>query len=732
MYTQTDGMQCIQPFRSCTFHLFFHRLFLALACSGAVLACEARAKGDPEIQTLQEVRVTAPMEPPEGGAETGYRNSTGQFGPLGNTPLQEMPYSLNVTSRELFENNHAHTVSDALKTNPTVFTLMESAGYSSMSRIMVRGFTAADQSDLRDGLVDRSFTVVPLENVERIEVLNGFSGFLHGFSALGGSVNYVSKQPTAAPYFTLSAGQYKGGIHYLHGDAGGSISTDSPWGYRVNLYHEDGGTYIADSRQKRSLLSGVLTFHLTPDTRFFIDIWHQEFEMKGLQSYINVNPAAGIPVPDADHFDAATQYGQDWTYNKGNKTLAGLGMESRLNDTFRFRGAYRHGTMWRDYLFVGANLTDSGDTYSEQATGSTRQHEKTRSAYALLDADFNTGLANHKLTLGYNGTMFSYTRGDDVKATLGFSHVNHPLEFANPHFTIGPTNYWTRSYYDSWLIGDRLRFNEKWAALAGFNWASLRQRSHGTGTALSIRNDTQRKLTPSYALMFKPMPALTAYVSYMEGLATGGTAPDSARNAGETLAPSVSRQYELGVKTTLENMDLNAALFRIDKINEYIDPADNAYKQDGRQVHQGLEFIASGKLTPRLTVIGGFTVFDAKIEKARNNIAIEGKTPINVPERQARLYLEYALLSAPGLIFSGGANYFGKRFVDNMNTDSLEEATTFDVGARYSIRAVVQDLTFNLNVSNLFDKAYWSYYRSGDGLLLGAPRIVSFSAKAEW
>ncbi|MDR2030678.1 MAG: TonB-dependent receptor [Azoarcus sp.] len=722
-------MQGIQAFQSCTFRSLFHCLFLALAGFGTVFPCEA--EDDPEIQMLQEVRVTA-EEFTEGSAETGYRNSTGQFGPFGKTSLQAMPYSLNVTSGELFENNHAHTVSDALKTNPTASSLMESDGYSSMSRIMVRGFTAADQSDLRDGLVDRSFTVVPLENVERIEVLNGFSGFLHGFSALGGSVNYVSKQPTATPYFGLSAGQYKGGINYLHGDAGGTIPTDGRWGYRVNLYHENGATYIKDSRQKRSLLSGVLTFSLTPDIRFFVDIWHQEFEMKGLQSYINVNPGAGLPVPNADHFDATTQYGQDWTYNKGNKTLAGLGMESRFNDTFKFRAAYRYGTMWRDYLFVGANLTDNDGTYSEQATGSTRQHEKTRSAYALLDADFSTGPVNHKLTLGYNGTMFSYTRGDDVKAVLGFSHVRHPVEFANPNFMIGPTNYWTRSNYDSWLIGDRVQFNEKWSALAGFNWASLRQRSHGTGTALSQWNDTQRKLTPSYALMFKATPTVMTYVSYMEGLAAGGTAPDSARNAGETLAPGVSKQYELGLKTMMGNMDLNVALFRIDKINEYIDSADNVYKQDGRQVHQGLEFTTSGKLTARLTAIGGFTAFDAKVEKARNNIAIEGKTPVNVPRHQGRLYLEYALSGIPGLVLSGGANYFGKRFVDNMNNDSLKGATTFDVGARYLTSAASQKLTFNLNVSNLFDKAYWSYYRSGDGLFLGAPRVVSFSVKAEW
>jgi iron complex outermembrane receptor protein len=67
-----------------------------------------------------------------------------------------------------------------------------------------------------------------------------------------------------------------------------------------------------------------------------------------------------------------------------------------------------------------------------------------------------------------------------------------------------------------------------------------------------------------------------------------------------------------------------------------------------------------------------------------------------------------------------------------MNRDALKSATTLDAGIRYLTRITGQKLTLNLNVSNLFDKAYWNYYRSGDGLLLGAPRVVSFSAKAEW
>lgn len=708
------------------------RVALALAALAVTSTGHVRAADTSDSATeLSVVQVVSQREQSEGSADTGYRNATGTAGPLGRIPLKDTPYSLNITSGELIENRSAHTVSDALKTNPTVATLMESNGYSSMSRVMVRGFTAADQTDLRDGLVDRSFTFVPLENVERIEVLNGLSGFLYGFSALGGAVNYISKQPTQDTRASIALGQYGGGINYLHGDSGGHVGDDDRWGYRVNVYGEDGHSYIDGSKQQRNLISAVIDFKPTRDIRLWLDAWHQDLDMSGLVSFLNVNPAGGTFVPDASRFSANTQYGQDWTYNKAEKTLVGAGLESALNDTFSLRTAYRYGDMWRDYLFVNATLTDNAGNYSEKAIGSTRQTEKTRSAYALLDAAFHTGSLAHAVTFGYTGTSFLYTRGDDVSRVLGFSNIDNSAGYANPGLAIGPTNVWYQQHFDNWVLGDRVVFGEAWSALLGVSRASIKLDRWGSGTALSAGDYAQSKATPSVALMYKPLPETTLYASYMEGLANGGMAPSTAANANTLLSPSVSDQVEVGVKSRAGTLDLTAALFRIDKVNEYTDPSDNVYKQDGREVHQGLEFTATGKISDRLTLVGGFTVQDAHIAKAKNNTALEGKTPVNVPEQQARLYLEYALPGMSGLTATGGANYSGRRPVDSANTDYLDGATTYDLGVRYQIRAVGRKLTFNLNVSNLFDKAYWTYYRSGDGLALGAPRVASFTVKAE-
>ncbi len=696
------------------------------------------AVADESAVELPAVQVTGKKEEAkDGSAESGYRYDDASVGPLGDVPLRDAPYSINVTSGEMIRNRAAHTEYEALKTNPAVSSLMETSGYSSLSRIMIRGFTAADQSDLRDGLVDRSFTFVPLDNVERVEVLNGLSSFLYGFSSLGGSVNYVTKQPPSQLAISADTGVYDGGVFYGRGEVGGPLPfTDGKLSMLLTASKEGGDAYLEDSTHERDFVSAVVKYQLTRNTVLTADFWNQYFAVDGLQSYININTSKGIGVPSASSFDAGTQYGQSWTYNHSRKTLGGASLESKLTDVFTFRTAFRYGDMWRDYKYVSATLTDSLGNYTETTTSTPRQTEITRSGCALMDADFTTFGIGHKATFGYSGTNFTYTRGDDITTTLGSSSIYSTVDYDDPELSIGSTNVWYEQFYNSWLAGDRIEFSDAWSALVGVNYASLKLRRWGSGSALSAGNYSQHRLTPSCALMFKPIPNITTYASYIEGLANGGSAPSTyngkaVANAGEMLGPSVSRQYEVGSKATFGRMDLAAALFYIDKVNEYTDPSDLVYKQDGREVHKGVEFTATGKLSEDLNVVGGVTFLDASVEKS-NDSSIEGKTPVNVPEQQARLYLEYILPFAREFTASAGVFYNGKRPVDSKNVYYMDDSTTFDAGLRYRTTLGGHALSVNLYVKNVFDTDYWSYYRSGDGLFLGEPRTITLALRADW
>ncbi len=721
---------------------------LLLALGGNARAeTPASSPGDgdplPEITVTASARNSAASNgsaakgaPPEGSVESGYRTSTGSFGPLGKMPLQDVPYSLNVTPGALIENTNAHSVWAALMTNPTATLLMSSGGYSSMSRMMIRGFTAADQDEMRDGLVDRSFSYVPLENVQRIEVLNGFSAFLSGFSEPGGTVNYVSKEPTATPLATLASGFYGGGIGFVHADFGGKApEMDDRLGYRINLYHEDGQTSIAGSDQNRSLVSARFTYDLTSDTKLWTDVFHQDLFMRGLQTYINpanLGTPGAVKIPDASAFLMSRQYGQNWTFNESEKTVVGLGFDSRLNDVFSLRGGFRYGAMWRSYAYVDATLTNNSGAYSEKYTDSPRQFEYTRSEYALLDAHIPTWILTHNLTMGYTGTDYLYSRGADVSKNLLTSTIDFPAISTNPDLPLGQTNQWQQQIMDNLLLSDRVTMFERLTLLAGVNYAQLIQRAWGPGTVISTGNYHADGTSPALAVTYKILPNVTSYVSYMQALEAGDTAPATAVNANQILAPSTSQQYEAGVKTLFGGVSVNAALFRIDKVNAELNPYSNIYMQDGREIHQGLEVVVAGNIVENLSAVGGFTLMHAYVDKATASPLTNGKTPVNVPEEQARLRLEYALPFERDVKISFGPDFLGRRPIDVYDQQYIKPATIFDGGVRYERELYGHKISANLTMQNIFNTAYWAYYRSGDGLLLGNPRTVALTVKASW
>lgn len=670
----------------------------------------------------------------------GYRAKTASnIGPFANISLQDTPYSVSVTPGALFENNNAHTVSDALKTNPTVVPLIESNGPSAgLSRVQIRGFTAADQDELRDGITDRSFTFPPLENVDHIEVLNGLSGFLYGFSEPGGIVNYVSKQPTAKPFAELSTGVYGGGIGYVHADVGGPADQDGRVSYRANFYHEDGDTTIDNGTQQRTLFSGILSYRLGESSSLSFDYYHQDYKVTGIRvdfaPFVTSNGISIVPAA----FNPAKQYGQPWTFNSSEKDLVGTKFVSEFNDVFTLRTAVRYGDMWRDNTYIDALLTKTPGIYTEKSTQTIRQTEGTVAGYSLMDAKFDTATINHLVTFGYTDAYYYYTRGPNVTTTLGTSNVDMPAQFAVPTAPIPPTSNFQAQNLGNILIGDRVTFNPFWSLIAGVNDARVNQTGGGiNGPANSVLGTpiyNQDKVTPSVSLLFKPISAITLYGTYLQALELGDTAPATANgipvvNAGAVLAPAVGTQYEGGAKISLGKFDLTAAFFNINKVNAETNPTTNVYIQDGREVHQGVEVIGKGKLTDQLTFVGGFTVMDAKIEQATAIPASDGKIPQGVAEQEARAYFEYALPEwiASGLTLSSGVNYYGKRPVDVLNTGFMPQATTFDLGLRYQPVVYGHKLTFNLTVSNVFNEAYWASYNSG--MLLGAPRVISFSAK---
>jgi iron complex outermembrane receptor protein len=146
-----------------------------------------------------------------------YAEGTSALGSRTELPLLELAQSLNVVSESVINDRQEINVKETIQHVSGV-----NYGRSATTELVIRGFNDNGAvtnvgaggslfliNGLRNYLSDYASDVM-LVNVERVEVLKGANGVLHGFNQPGGVVNLVTKrpQPTARQSFQLGAGTW--------------------------------------------------------------------------------------------------------------------------------------------------------------------------------------------------------------------------------------------------------------------------------------------------------------------------------------------------------------------------------------------------------------------------------------------------------------------------------------------------------------------------------------------
>ncbi len=675
-------------------------------------------------KTLPQVIVTAALESDssaalqkDGTAADGYRAKTvSSVGALGSMSLQDTPYSISVVPRELIQNIQAQSPDDIYKLNPSTRTATpQITSWSPL--VSIRGFDGSNVAE--DGMRRNYNHAAVIEDKERVEILNGLSGFLYGSATPGGMINYVYKRPTIERLNSITVGNYGGNQAYVHGDFGGRFDEAGRAGYRLNVVKQDGNTPIDDQRINRELISAAVDWQVTDKLLLEFNAVYNKYKTSGTSAYWSYD------IPHGRAPDARKNWSQPWIRDEFENTKLMGKATYRINDNITLRGTYMRDGIDRPTQDHSLNSVSSPGEFTQIRLRSGRTKDTFDAASALADISFDTGPISHKMTLGYY--MFSDkswgTRSNPNTGYEGPYPILQPTYVPEPYFppSLYSPYYSGRVRNNNLVIGDNIKFNDQWSMLVGINRSNIRTEARTSDGDRAQPDYNKSRNSPSVSLRFKPVPWLTTYASYIEGLEPGGIAPDTAVNFGAVQAPMVSKQKEIGVKASVGNMLLTAALFDIEKAYEFID-SDNVYTQSGRQNHKGFEFNASGKLTDKLTIVSGITALSAKVKGSEFN----GKSPLNVAKVLAKIYSEYEL-PVPGLSLTGGIYYTGRQWADAANTDRLPSVTTADVGLRYATKVSGKPLTLRLNVSNVANKSYWlnAYY-------VGAPRTVAFSAQMQF
>ncbi|MBK1686802.1 TonB-dependent siderophore receptor [Rubrivivax gelatinosus] len=703
-------------------------LELVQRADGSFTLRRVAAPADPATgagATLPAVRAQATAL--EGSADNAYRHPRAPVGVLGDRSLKDTPYSVEVYSRELMDNLQARSLSDLTKFDAAV-SLGSDNLVTENNTLAIRGispdFYTGQKIDGRNVRVRASD--LPLEHFDSVEVLKGASAFLYGFGAPGGVVNYQLKRPGDEPVRQLNVQVMDSGLALLHGDLGGRFGEREAFGYRVNLVGETGDTYIDGGRSRRDSASVALDWRITPELVWRVDALAAEHVRRG--GYWALAPNADGSANDwtaaepLDPIDGSKRLAPSFTrYGSKHKTW-GTDLAWQLAPDWSLSLSHRASENGREFLAPAIFADVQGD-YSMRFWSYANRFES-RDTQAMLAGRWQTGAVLHELSLGLSRTRTrSLNTGGSDGGVVGSGNLDDPVDFDNPfplHTTHDADTEYDKVHQRELFVSDTLHLGPDWDLIAGLRRGTLDNRYSGYERSAN---------TPSLAAVYRPLPGLSVYASYVEALEEGSTAPTTAANALEVFPPMLSKQHEVGVKAEGAQWSATAALFRLQRGLSYTD-SDNVYSQDGEARYQGVELAAKARLARQWLVSASAMWLDATSRKTTGG-ELDGKRIQGVARTQLGGLVEYRLAAMP-LTLSAGARYTGKRPLDAANQWDVDAVTLFDAGLRYATRFSGTPVTLRLSVDNLADKAYWVMPAESSYLMQGAPRTVKLGAQFDF
>src|ERR1700721_3008908 len=208
----------------------------------------------------QSVNVSA------GTVQNAYRvDNVAAGGPLGTTPILDLPYAVNVISRQLIDDTQSRNFKEAAKYLPLV-SFQEMQG-PEVLRPETRGMQGSNmQNDRKDGMGIAVTTPSALEEYEQIEVVNGLGGPLYGPANPSGMFNFVTKRPTEERLGEIELDYEGSTVGTIHTDLGGRFGKNKMFGLRTNLLFSAGEGYVNDSELRRQLAAVAGDIRLTSNT----------------------------------------------------------------------------------------------------------------------------------------------------------------------------------------------------------------------------------------------------------------------------------------------------------------------------------------------------------------------------------------------------------------------------------------------------------------------------------
>lgn len=659
------------------------------------------------------------------GTSEGYLATNSVTATKTDTPLIDIPQTINVVTREQIEDQAHHSLGDILRYIPGTTV---GQGEGNRDQITLRGQNTTADFFL-DGVRDDVQYYRGLYNIERVEILKGPYALIFGRGGGGGIINRVQKSPLADD--VIYAGQASVnsfGAYDVSADLNAPLSDRAA--VRINAVYENLDSHRDFVGGERFAWNPYVAFRLNDDWKLGLSYEYVNDDRTTDRGIPSIATGAGQPNrPLAGYRD------QFFGVPGVNRTkleaqIAKVRLDGQLASNLNFSGTMLYGDYDKIYVNVFANgaATAQNGTVALSAYSDPTTRENFI-AQANLVWDVETGPLAHKILIGaeygdqksanrrFNGTLSnaSFNLANPIYPTVAFNNLARD--------TISDVRFFSAYFQDQISLGDHID------VVAGLRYDSFD--IEGTDLFPVVDRPFARKddkLSPRLGLIFKPQENVSLYGSYSQSfLPRSGDQFLALSVTQQNLAPEKFTNYELGAKWDIQpNLNVTLALFQLERSNATTpDPANPlASINIGKTRTQGVELAATGHITPFWQVHGGYSYQDAAL--AGNDFVRLGQ----VPKHQASLWNRFDVTDA--LAAGIGVIHQSSQFAairTSPTTTKLPAFTRVDAALYYDLSEKVQ---LQLNVENLLDTRYYSDAHNNNNISTGAPINGRFTIRAKF
>ncbi|KAF1072013.1 MAG: Ferrichrome outer membrane transporter/phage receptor [Pseudomonas citronellolis] len=652
----------------------------------------------------------------------GYVAQRSQVGTKTDTPINEVPQSISVITRDEMDQRGVQDINAALAYTPGIRAI-DYIGGQGAPDLYMRGFRAFNlfgvyQDGLRSGFnqYDTDFETFALD---RLDVIRGPASVLYGQMAPGGMVNLTSKRPQQTPirHVEVQGGSYDRQQFGL--DLGDQLDEAGTLFGRVVMLQRDSGTQVDHSPNDRTYIAPSLTWMPDENNTLTVLASYNKTRKGGSEQSF---PIEGTVVDSPNgHIDSDVFLGYPGlSYYHVENTSLGYSFEHRFNDQWKYQQNARYMHAHVDYISNGAGgstvLPNSQLTDGRYYTITVQDRPKTSDTLLFdnsLQGSFSTGPIGHTVLVGVDYAHY------DASETRRNGSVSNRIDVFNPSYGGGTVTWRPYLQRDTestmsqvgLYTQDQMAL-DRWRLTVGLRKDWLNDREKGvynfTGTPIdsnTVQND--HKLTGRAGLAYLFDNGITPYASYSTSFQ-----PNTDTDAsGGFLEPTEGEQYEVGVKYQPSGQDsfITLSLFDLTQKNVTDQNSDGEVTQTGKVRSRGIELEGKASLSDELNLAGSYAYNDAEILEDAN---YKGNTPRSVARNTASLWLDYTLHDGAlnGLGLGVGQRYVGSSY-NIQNTVKVPHYTLTDATVRYDLGKLSADMAgtrVSLTATNLFDKHYFT------------------------